>query len=653
MTGARNRQQQFLEVIDRDEAERRFHAALPLEPLGTEIVPLSNALGRVLGEDVAAPVNVPSFDRSNFDGFAVRASDTFGAAEESPRRLRLLDKVIATAVVPTFSIEAGSCAAIATGGMIPRGADGVVLVEHTEVVESNDEDAILIHKPVASGFGVSFTGSDIASGETVLRRGQQLTSRETGLLAAIGIADVVLYRRPRVAIVSTGDEIVAPGKMLEPAKVYDSNARILADAVRELGGEPIELGIVSDDVARLDAVVRTALHESDFVLMSGGTSKGAGDLSYRVVQKLNNPGIVAHGVALKPGKPVCLAVTDGKPVVILPGFPTSAIFTFHEFVAPVIRMLGGRRADNHQSVSARLAVKVNSVIGRKEYNLVGLVHAPSSQGNASGPKYVAYPMGKGSGSVTTFSHADGFVAIDRNQEIVEANERIEVQLLGRDLSIADLVVIGSHCLGLDYLLGRLREKGLNAKFLAVGSTAGLAAAERGECDIAGVHLFDAESDRYNLPFVTDGLTLVRGYDRRQGIIYRADDRRFEAKTVAEIIASACDDDECLMINRNRGSGTRILTDSLLGGRQPNGYAVQAKTHTAVAAAVLQRRADWGIAVETVAKAPDLGFLPVRNEQFDFVIPKRRANRESVRAFCELLEDSEVRRELAVRLRNRV
>ncbi len=319
------------------------------------------------------------------------------------------------------------------------------------------------------------------------------------------------------------------------------------------------------------------------MLLSGGTSKGAGDVSYRVVAELNDPGIVAHGVALKPGKPICLAATGGRAVVVLPGFPTSAIFTFHEFVAPVVRLLAGRDAEERTVVPARLAVKVNSEIGRTEYLLVGLVEIPHA-GPGETP-LAAYPMGQGSGSVTTFSRADGFATIDRHQEIVDAGTVVDVQLLGRDLQLADLVVIGSHCIGLDYLLGELQRRGVRSKFLAVGSVGGLDAARRGECDIAGVHLLDPATGEYNRPFLTAGLELVRGYGRLQGIVFRPGDTRFEGRSAADAIAGVIDDRESAMVNRNQGSGTRALIDGLLGGARPPGYAVQPRNHNAVAAAV--------------------------------------------------------------------
>jgi putative molybdopterin biosynthesis protein len=632
------REEQFLHVLDRDEAERRFRAAIDLTPRGIETVRLDAALGRVLAVDVVSPVDVPSFDRSNVDGFAVVSKDTFGASEEAPRCVHLAEEAIQTGVIPKTVIRPGTAVSIATGGMVPRGADAVVMVEHVEA----DGRELRIAKAVTAGSGVSFAGTDIVAGETVLRRGQLLTSRDTGVLAAVGVADVEVWRRPIVAILSTGDEIISPGEPMQPAKVYDSNAQVLADAVRELGGEPKRLGITHDDADALRERLHYALQCADIVLLSGGTSKGAGDLSYHVVAELSDPGIVAHGVALKPGKPICLAATGGRAVVVLPGFPTSAIFTFHEFVAPVLRALGGRGSEERTVVPARLAVKVNSEIGRTEYLLVGLVET----GDEAGGALTAYPMGQGSGSVTTFSRADGFATIGRHEEIVPAGTTVDVQLLGRELPLVDLVVIGSHCIGLDYLLGELQRQGSRSKFLAVGSTAGLDAARRGECDLAGIHLLDPKTDQYNRPFLTPALDLVAGYGRLQGVVFRPGDERFEGRTARDAIAAASQDPMCVMVNRNQGSGTRVLIDRLLAGARPVGYAVQPRNHNAVAATISQGRADWGVTLQTIARNAGLGFLPLQDERFDFVVPKARAHRPGVMAFKKLLDNPLTRDALA-------
>jgi putative molybdopterin biosynthesis protein len=632
-------QQQFLDVVSLDEATERFHRHLQLEPLGIETVPLAGALNRILAIDVISAVDVSGFDRSNVDGFAVRAADTYGAMEEKPCRIRLNSEILSPGVEPKENVYPGTATSIATGGMVPRGADAVVMVEDTELLEGEDADGPLLEitRAVSPGGNVTFTGTDVARGETILRSGQLLTSREIGVLAAVGLSEVDLFRRPRVAIISTGNEIVPPGEPRPPGYVYDSNAAILTAAVEELGAEPVPLGVVSDDLSRLTAILEQAL-EYDVVVMSGGTSKGAGDLSYRAISsRLKQPGIVAHGVSLKPGKPVCLAVSEGKPVVILPGFPTSAIFTFHEFVAPVIRALAGRRQESRETVTARLPMRINSDRGRTEYLLVGLVRTDE--------ELAAYPLGKGSGSVTTFSNADGFITIAQHTEIVEAGSMVNVQLLGRQLEPADLVIIGSHCVGLDLLVGELGRRGFSAKVLHVGSTGGLAAAKRGECDVAGVHLMDADTGQYNRPFLTPELELIPGYRRMQALVFRPGDVRFARKAIDEAIAAAMDDPECSMINRNAGSGTRILIDRLLAGRRPPGYAVQAKSHNAVATAITQGRADWGLAIDTVARDYQLASTAVQEEHYDFIVPKERWNRPAVAALRDLLAESDIRRRL--------
>ncbi|HET7091845.1 MAG TPA: gephyrin-like molybdotransferase Glp, partial [Thermomicrobiales bacterium] len=365
------RQEQFLEIVSAEEARKRFESHLDLRPLAAERVTLSAALGRVLAGDLAAPIDVPPFDRANVDGFALRAADLVGATDHAPKRLALNAEVIACGRAPALEVNPGTASAIATGGMIPRGADTVVMIETTELAES--APAIACRRAANPGQFISYAGSDIARGETLLRRGQTIGSREIGMLAACGLDSIEVVRRPRVAVLSTGDELTRPGEALRPGGVYDSNAAILAAAIVEAGGEPTPFGAIPDNVAELDRAIRGALSECDMVVLSGGTSKGAGDLSHRVVSQLGRPGVLVHGVALKPGKPLCLAVIDGKPIAVLPGFPTSAIFTFHAFVAPVIRVRAGLPPEAAETVEARVPLRIASEIGRKEFVLVSLV----------------------------------------------------------------------------------------------------------------------------------------------------------------------------------------------------------------------------------------------------------------------------------------
>ena len=376
------RQEQFLEVVSAEEAKARFEKHLDLAPLAAETVSLADALGRVLAHDVAAPIDVPPFDRSNVDGFAVRAADTTGATDATPRRLTLNAEVLACGHAPKLTVAPGTTTAIATGGMIPRGADAVVMIEQTELIDAA-APAIDLRRAVSPGTFVSYAGSDIARGETLLRRGATISSREIGMLAACGFDKVDVVRRPKVAVLSTGDELAALGSPLRPGAVYDSNGAIIAAAVREAGGEPVAFGAFPDDEAKLEAAVREALKQCDMVVLSGGTSKGAGDLSHRIVSRLGEPGVIVHGVALKPGKPLCLGVVGDKPIVVLPGFPTSAIFTFHAFVAPVIRAKAGLPPEAAVQVDATVPVRIPSEMGRKEFVLVALVAARGRQDRVS------------------------------------------------------------------------------------------------------------------------------------------------------------------------------------------------------------------------------------------------------------------------------
>ena len=627
------RQEQFLDVVSAEAARARFAAYLDLKPLGPETLPLGEALGRVLAHDVQAPVDAPPFDRSNVDGFALRAADTLGASDGNPKILALNAEVIACGHAPRLEVAPGSATAIATGGVIPRGADAVVMIEHTELIEDGSP-RIELRRAAAPGQFISYAGSDIARGETLLRRGTRIGSREIGMLAACGLASIDVVRRPKVAVISTGDELVALGSPLKPAGVYDSNGAIIAAAVAEAGGKPVAMGAFPDDEPLLEKAVREALAACDMVVLSGGTSKGAGDLSHTIVSRLGKPGIVVHGVALKPGKPLCLGVADTKPIVVLPGFPTSAIFTFHAFVAPVIRARAGLPPEAAETIAARVPVRVASELGRQEFVLVSLIDTEH------GP--VAFPTGKGSGAVTSFSQADGFLAIDALASALDAGSEAQVTLIGSAAHAPDLVIMGSHDVALDVVVGALSERGFSARTLAVGSLGGVAAASRGECDVAPVHLIDPASGQYNVHLVSPGLTLVPGWRRMQGILFRPGDRRFEGRGAQAALQAALADSSALMVNRNAGSGTRVLVDRLLEGTRPPGYANQPKSHNAVAAAIAQGRADWGLAIEPVAKMYGLGFLAVAPEHYDFLLVESRRERPAVQAFLAALRDEAVR-----------
>jgi putative molybdopterin biosynthesis protein len=599
-----------------------------------ETISLAAALSRVLASDVVANVDAPPFDRSGVDGFAVRAADTVGASDAAPRRLKLNAEVIACGHAPVLTVAPGTATALATGGVLPRGADAVMMIEHTELIEDAEGPVIEIRRAVAPGQFVAYAGSDISRGETLLRRGTRIGSREIGMLAACGLANVDVVRKPKVGVLSTGDELVSLGEALRPAGVYDSNGAIVAAAVVEAGGEAVPFGSFPDDEAALQDAVTRALDTCDMVVLSGGTSKGAGDLSHRIVSKLGAPGVLVHGVALKPGKPLCLAVVGHKPLAVLPGFPTSAIFTFHAFIAPVIRRMAGLPAEAARTVEARVPIRIASEMGRQEFVMVALLDGED------GP--VAFPTAKGSGAVTAFSQADGFLAIDALASALDADTPARVTLIGDAARPPDLVITGSHCVALDVVLGRLADQGLATRTIAVGSQGGVSAVRRGECDLAPVHLVDPKTGIYNEHLLTSGVTLVPGWRRMQGLVYRAGDPRFEGKSHEAALQVALSDPDALMVGRNAGAGTRVLIDKLLAGARPPGYANQPKSHNAVAAAVAQGRADWGIAIAPVAKLYGLGFLPIAPENYDFLLSENRRGRPAVQAFLQALGDPAVR-----------
>jgi len=296
--------------------------------------------------------------------------------------------------------------------------------------------------------------------------------------------------------------------------------------------------------------------------------------------------------------------------------------------------MAGLPPRNDAKVQATLPVRVASELGRTEFVMVALVEGSDG--------LFAYPTGKGSGAITSFAQADGFVRIEALADHAPAGAAVEVTLFTPHVRVPDLTLIGSHCTGLDLVTAPLVRKGLTIRTIAVGSLGGLAAAKRGECDLAPIHLFDETSESYNRAFLVEGLELVEGWRRMQGIVYRNDDARFAGCDAREAVRRALADDSCLMVNRNPGAGTRILIDRLLQGAKPGGYWNQPKSHNAVAAAVAQGRADWGMTIAPVAAAYGLAFLPFAQEHYDFALVSARKKRAAVQAFLDALQSDESR-----------
>ena len=410
----------FRKLLSFDEAKQLLKQTFYAKPVGIEQVSISEAHERVLAQDVMATLNVPSFTRSTVDGYTVKAVDTFGASEDKPVSLKFCGHV-AIGESPKVVVKNGLVAGTVTGAPLPEGADSVVMVEYT----TRQGDNVFVHRPVSIGENLMAAGSDIRENETVLKEGRFLGSREIGVLAAIGLTKVTVFKRPKVAVLSTGGEVVPPGEPLPDGKIYDINAHTLSAAVHEAGGEPINLGIIPDKKDNLTNALKNALGSADAVITSGGVSVGPKDFTPQVVDSLGKPGVIISGVAVKPGKPMTIAVVDGKPVFSLPGNPTSSLFMFNVFVRPVIVKLAGRPEEELPKLKAVTAQKMFPARGRRTFVMVNLAYDKNGG-------LIASPVPTGlSGAITTLAKADGFVEISEKQQFINAGTEIDVYLFGK------------------------------------------------------------------------------------------------------------------------------------------------------------------------------------------------------------------------------
>ena len=400
-----------------DAAKKAVSLHLKKESVGTEEIALLEAHDRVLAEDVASALDIPPFNRSTVDGYAVKAEDTFGAEENQPVKLKVCG-VVNVGEPPKISVAKGEAAEIVTGAPVPEGADAVVMVEDTE----RDNNVLQVYGAVTNGENTMKKGGDIKRGETVLKAGQVLGSREIGVLAALGMAKVKVYVVPCVVVLSTGAEVTEPGKELPFGKIYDINAYSLSTAVLESGGKPVYLGVIPDDKAELRKALEHAVACADMVITSGGVSVGPRDLTPQIVDSLGEPGLIVCGIAVKPGKPTTVAWIGRKPVFSLPGHPTSALLMFHLLVRPVIQVLSGRPATEAVKAEAVAGSKMFSAKGRRTFVMVKLKRGKSN-------RLVAEPVETGaSGAITTLAKADGFVEIPENQQFIDADDEVTVVL---------------------------------------------------------------------------------------------------------------------------------------------------------------------------------------------------------------------------------
>ena len=409
----------FRKLLTFDEAKEAIEQTLKPKPLGIEQIPLLEAYHRVLAENAISSLDIPPFNRSTVDGYAVKSKDTFEADENQPVKLNV-SGMVSIGEAPKVMVASGEAAEIVTGAPIPEGADAVVMVEDTE----REDNELTLYGSVTQYENVQKKGSDIKKGEIILRAGTVLGSREVGVLAAVGMSTVNVYLIPTVAVLSTGGEVTEPGKELMPGKIYDINAYSLSIAVRECGGKPVFAGVVPDEKVELRKGLEHALGLADMVMTSGGVSVGPKDLIPQTVDSLGEPGVFISGVAIKPGKPATVALIGNKPVFSFPGHPTSALMIFQLLARPVIQVMAGKSVKQTPFVNAIATRRMFSAKGRRTFVTVRLVLDEETN------SLLAEPVETGaSGSITTLAKADGFVEIPENNQFIDAGEKVTVFLL--------------------------------------------------------------------------------------------------------------------------------------------------------------------------------------------------------------------------------
>lgn len=631
----------YLEDIALDDAWHRFDQALaaaglhaPL-PEAIEQVPVADALGRVTAAPIWARISSPHYHASAMDGYAVRAADTSGATEATPIRLTLTKTDHIDPSVPR------PAQALNTGHPLPPWANAVIMIENVQHFEGEIE----IMAAVAPYQHVRPLGEDMVATELVMPANHRLRPVDLGAIAGCGHCEVPVRRKPRVAIIPTGTELISVEQAtdLQPGDIIEYNSIVLAAQVSEWGGQPTRWPIVPDDLDAIKAAVLDAA-DHDLILVNAGSSAGSEDYTARVVQDVGE--LLVHGVAVRPGHPVILGMVDSDnraaanrrtPIVGVPGYPVSAALTGEIFVKPLLARWLGRPAATRPQIRATMTRKVQSPLGDDEFMRVAVGRV--------GDRTVAAPLSRGAGVITSLVRADGIVRIPRFSEGVHAGEEVTVELYRDPAEIErTIVAIGSHDLVLDLLAQFLAERAPGTRLASAnaGSLGGLVALRRGEAHLAGSHLLHPESGEYNVAYVQQYLSnlpvvLVTLTRREQGLIVAPGNPK-GIGGLADLKRSGI-----RYLNRQRGAGTRVLLDYRLGemGIDPaavQGYEREEVTHLAVAAAIASGVADCGLGIRAAARALELDFIPVEWERYDLVIPQEYFESTQLEPLLALLKD---------------
>ena len=612
----------FKTLVSVDEARRLIERYYNPSPIGVEQVSLFKGLGRVLAEDVLSPVDVPPFDRSLRDGYAVRYEDLVVAREDNPVRLKLIDVFEAGTKKKTY-VHSGETVKIATGAPIPGGANSIVMEEYT----SFKDGYLYVYKSVMPNEWIQFTGSDVMYGEPVMNKGTILTAKELGVLASIGYKKIKVYKKPRIGVISTGDEIKSPDSHLEYGEIYDVNTYSIFNILVENGGEPHFLGIARDDPEEIKRLLTEGMRKFDVVITSGSTSVGVRDNLFNVISGLGEPGIIFYGIKTSPGKPTMAAVVNDKLIIGLPGFPVSCLMIFDSIFADVIRFLGGLPKKRRYSIKAKAGFILKGKSGIRYYHPVFL--------KSSGELIRFYPIYMTSGAIATLSNSDGYVEIDENINYINVDEEVPVYLFSKDIRPANLIIITSHSIVFDRLIKSFRESHpeTSPKIVYSGSTGGVLAIRDGYNDVGGMHLLDGETGLYNIMYLDKldvrNAILYKGFSREVGFVVKQGNPK-SISSFENLI-----DKDIRFINRSQGSGTRVFIDINLKRiamkrnisfdkviRKIDGYSIEAKTHTSVVASVEADKADVGVTIRPATIGRNVDFISIGWENYDFLVNKK-------------------------------
>jgi putative molybdopterin biosynthesis protein len=617
----------YLEDIPLEEALKRFFTTLEevgsLAPMPPERIPIEQGLGRVTAQPVWAKISSPHYHAAAMDGIAVRAEQTYGASETSPLQLRIGEQA----------------QWIDTGEPLPQSYNAVITIEHVQEV---DEGIVEIMSPAIPWQQVRLIGEDIVATELVLPENHLLRAVDLGAIAACGLPYLEVRRKPRIAIIPTGSELVPPGETLKPGDIIEFDSLMLAELVKEWGGVATRFPSLPDECERIKIGIQGAIAECDVVVVTAGSSAGRHDYVAQVLAELGQ--VLVHGIAIRPGHPVILGIVENKPTVGIPGYPVSAVLTFDLLVKPLIHHLLGTAPLKRPRLGAVMSHKVFSSIGEDEFLRVKV--------GKVGDKVVATPLQRGAGIIMSLVRADGLVLIPRFSEGIHAGEKVEVELLRPSEEIENTIVaIGSHDLALDLLANHLHK--LHPQICLsssnVGSLGGLLALKRGEAHLAGSHLLDEESGEYNVPYIKrllpdHRIVVVNLVYRAQGLILV----KGNPKGISTLQDLSRDD--VSFINRQRGAGTRVLLDFKLKelGINPQrikGYEQVGYTHLAVAAVVASGVADVGLGIMAAAKALNLDFVPLLWERYDLVIPQPYYESPLLKPLLDILHQPSFRAEV--------